>query len=237
MQQISSRTSIKHFPRSNVGRRLIVPPFPNAPIEDEMPDPFDPQTLRFYSNSAETYLGSRPDGTSRHLQSFLALLQPGACILELGCGAGRDAEAMLKAGFAVEATDGTPEIAEIASARLGRPVRVMRFDQLDAENAFDAVWANASLLHIPRDELAFVLKLISRALKPGGIHFANFKAGGTEGRDEKDRYYNYFDLHQLTELYNSAADWEILSTLAYTGGGGFEGKTGPWVSITVRKPG
>lgn len=202
--------------------------------ERKMSDPFDTQTLSYYANTAETYLGSRPDGTSRHLQSFLSLLQAGAFILELGCGAGRDAEAMIDAGFVVDPTDGTAEIAEIAAKRLGRNVRVMRFDELNASNAYDAIWANASLLHVPRKELPAVLTRISQALKPGGIHFANFKGGGTEGRDEKNRYYNFFELEEMLDVYKNSADWEILSTLSYTGGGGFEGKTGPWIAITVR---
>jgi hypothetical protein len=36
------------------------------------------------------------------------------------------------AGFDVDPTDGTPEIARKAEERLGRSVRVMRFDELDA---------------------------------------------------------------------------------------------------------
>jgi cyclopropane fatty-acyl-phospholipid synthase-like methyltransferase len=49
------------------------------------------------------------------------MLQPGARILELGCGGGRDAEAMVAAGFEVDPTDGTPEIARKAEERLGKP--------------------------------------------------------------------------------------------------------------------
>lgn len=77
-----------------------------------------------------------------------------------------------KAGFDMEPTDGTPEIARQAEERLARKVRVMRFDELDSSEDFDAVWANASLLHVPRPALAHILGLIFKALKPGGLHFA-----------------------------------------------------------------
>lgn len=136
------------------------------PASDGPPDQ-DPSTLRFYAETAETYTASGPGGTSRGLASFLEKLRSGARILELGCGGGRDAEAMIHAGFDVEPTDGTPEIARQAEERLGRKVRVMRFGELEAVAAYDAVWANASLLHVPREALPEVLGRVFRALKPG----------------------------------------------------------------------
>ena len=65
-----------------------------------------------------------------------------------------------------------------AEARLGRPVKVMRFDELSEVETYDAVWANASLLHVPRGALGDVLALVFAALKPNGLHFASYKAGG-----------------------------------------------------------
>src|SRR5262249_48163598 len=100
---------------------------------------------------------------SRNLHHFLGKLAPGARVLDLGCGSGRDAEAMIKAGFDVEATDGSPEIARLAEERLSRQVRVMRFDELDASEDYDAVWANASLIHVPRPALPHILDLIFKA--------------------------------------------------------------------------
>jgi SAM-dependent methyltransferase len=198
-------------------------------------DPFDSQTLGYYAQTAAAYFSGRPDIASRHLPPFLAQLKPGALILELGCGAGRDTQAMIDAGFSVEPTDGVAEIAAIAAKRLGRGVRVMRFDELAAKEAYDAVWANASLLHVPRAQLPGVLNRIFTALKPGGLHFANFKAGGVEGRDERARYYNYLSREQMTEMYANAADWEIVSAADYLGGARFETRQIPWVAITVRK--
>jgi len=199
-------------------------------------DSFDKKTLEFYSGSAETYLAERPETISRHLRDFLKRLPPRASILELGCGSGRDSEAMIASGFQVDPTDGVPEIAHIASQRLGRDVRVMRFDELNASEQYDAVWANASLLHVPRNELPKVLGLIFRALKPGGLHFASFKAGEAEGRDERDRFYNYLTRPEMLSLYKRSAAWENVATVEYVGGGSYEVKEEPWLAITVRKP-
>lgn len=201
-----------------------------------MTNSFDKKTLEFYSGAAESYLAARPDTISRHLRDFLKRLPPRASILELGCGAGRDSEAMIAAGFQVDPTDGVPEIAHIASQRLRRDVRVMRFDELSASNQYDAVWANASLLHVARKDLPGVLGLIFQALKPGGLHFASFKAGETEGRDERDRFYNYLTRPEMLSLYERSAAWENVATVEYIGGDGFEVKEDPWLAITVRKP-
>ncbi|MDF1846306.1 MAG: class I SAM-dependent methyltransferase [Parvibaculaceae bacterium] len=173
---------------------------------------------------------------SRYLHTFLDQLTVGAHILELGCGAGRDSEAMIAAGFHVDPTDGVPEIAAIAARRLQRDVGVMRFDELSASNEYDAVWANATLHHVPRNQLPSVIQSIFLALKPGGLHFANYKRGSADSRDAKDRHYSHLTLESLRELYSSAADWEIVSSLKYEGGEGCEGSNSPWVSITVRKP-
>ncbi len=201
-----------------------------------MSDRFDAKTLDYYSRDAERYLASRPDNVSRYLHSFLDQLTVGAHILELGCGAGRDSEAMIAAGFDVDPTDGVPEIAAIAAERLQRDVRVMRFDELDASNEYDAVWANASLHHVPRTQLPSVLQSIFQALKPGGLHLASFKAGKSEGRDERNRFYNYLTRPEMLSLYALSAAWENVATVEYVGGGGFEVKENPWLAITVRKP-
>lgn len=196
--------------------------------------PYDSATLAFYSAEAPIYTASGPQGSSRHLASFLDRLEPGSLVLELGCGGGRDAEAMIRRGFSVDATDGTLAIAQQAQKRIGQPVRLMRFDQLDEDGKYDAVWAHASLLHVPRARLPAVLNLIYRALRPGGLHYASFKAEGIENRDRFGRYFNHPTLPQLVEFYLQSAPWEILATEEFVGGG-YGRSEGPWVAITVQK--
>ncbi len=143
---------------------------------------------------------------------------------------------MLARGFELDATDGVPEIAHQAEERLGRPVRVMRFDELAAVEAYDGVWAHACLLHVPRPALPGILSRVFRALKPGGIHFANFKGGGREGRDTFGRYFNYLTADEVRAAYRRSAEWDILS-LTEDLGGGYDGVRGPWIGITACKPG
>ena len=141
---------------------------------------------------------------------------------------------MLAAGFEVDATEGVSAMAQLAQARLGRSVRVMRFDELDAHEEYDAVWASASLLHVPRAELPHVISLVHRALKTDGVHCASFKTGKKEGRDRVGRYFNYPTRDGLMEAYDSAGGWHLKSLLEYEGGG-YESGTGPWLAVTLRK--
>lgn len=196
----------------------------------------DGATLRFYADTAATYAAKARAGANRRLEGFLARLTPGARILGLGCGDGRDSEVMLARGFDVDPTDGSDAMARQAEVRLGRPVRVVRFDTLEAVEAYDGVWASASLLHAPRMALPDILARIFRALKPGGAHFATYKTGEAEGRDGLGRYFNYLSADEIEAAYRGAADWESLDLEAYEGGD-YEGGRRPWIAITVRKPG
>ena len=197
---------------------------------------FDPTTMEFYAREATDYAATTFGVIDGHLDTFLAKLAPGALILELGCGSGRDAAAMEQRGFKVDPTDGVAEMAFEAQVRLGRPVRVMRFDELDASAAYDGVVAAYSLLHVPRNGLVKVLTRIWRALKPGGWHVATYKTAGSEGRDRLERYYNYPSEAELRAFYAAAGDWSEVET--ETGEGrGFEGGESRFVMIRLRKAG
>jgi SAM-dependent methyltransferase len=170
----------------------------------------DEDTLQFYRGNAEAYAKRTFTSRQARLIAFLALLPPRACILELGCGAGGDTAEMLTRGFDVRATDGSPEMAAVASRCLGRPVETLLFHDLDALDAYDGVWANACLLHVPRNELADILRLIWRALKPEGVFYASYKTGDADGRDTLNRYYNYPSPDWLRTNYTSAGNWSSL---------------------------
>jgi SAM-dependent methyltransferase len=171
----------------------------------------DDETLQFYRRNAEAY-ADWAKAPSARLRGFLGLLPSGGSILELGCGAGTHSAVMLEAGFQVRATDGSPEMAEIASRRLGHPVEAMLFDALNEQEAYDGVWASACLLHVPREELTGILGRIRRALKPLGVFYASFKIGHGEGRDNLGRYYNYPSPEWLQATYAAAGEWNSLTS-------------------------
>jgi len=171
----------------------------------------DETTLQFYRRNAASY-AAWAKAPSTRLIDFLGLLPAGGSILELGCGAGNHAAEMLARGFTLRATDGSPEMAEIASRTLDHPVEAMRFDELDAFEAYDGVWASACLLHVPRDELGGILTRIHRALKPGGVFYASYKTGAGDGRDSLGRYYNYPSPEGLDATYAASGTWQTIKS-------------------------
>ncbi len=190
-------------------------------------------TSSFYTDNAALYAARDRRLPRQRLDAFLNALPAAAAILELGCGGGQDAAYMLSRGFDVTPTDGSAELAKEAENRIGRPVRIMRFETLDATEAFDGVWAEASLLHVPRSVLPDVFDRILRALKPTGVFHASFKAGKAEGHDKFGRYYNYPSAAWL-EAMLSAGGWRNI-TMTEADGGGFDGEPTRWLHVKAQK--
>lgn len=116
----------------------------------------------------------------------------GKKILDIGCGAGRDAEEFLKNDFDYLGIDASAGMLSVAKTRTGRDdiFRQMDFLHLDfPSEAFDGFWAAASLLHIPKQDLPRVLGGIRRITKQGGIGFVSVKkkSGFEEGVIHQDR--------------------------------------------------
>jgi SAM-dependent methyltransferase len=195
---------------------------------------FDRQTLDFYAGQAESYIGHRAKKVDAGIARFLERLTPGARILELGCGGGIDAAHMMSCGFDVEPTDGVAEMAALAESLLGRPIRVMRFDELDAVGRYDAVIANASLLHVPLTELTPILARIWRALLPGGWHFATYKTAAEQGYDEHGRYYNYLSGEEADRRYSDAGHWASIDFDERAGVGYFSAPA-QWLTVVAQK--
>jgi len=194
----------------------------------------DAETLGFYEREAERYCERTGSVPSPSLPGFLSRLTPGAKILELGCGSGCDTVEMLRQGFDVIATDGSPEMALQAERRLQRPVLVLEFGKIEAGERFDGVWASACLLHIPLSCLGDVLGSIYGVLKSPGVLFANFKEGTSEGRDRLGRYYNYPSLITLKTTFQQAAPWSSLKIESATGHG-YDGTAIQWLNCTATK--
>jgi SAM-dependent methyltransferase len=194
----------------------------------------DAETLRFYQQEAECYCEQTGAISSPALPGFLARLRPGASILELGCGSGRDTVEMLRLGYNATPTDGSPEMARQAENLLHGRVLVLEFGEIEDETRFDGVWAHACLLHIPLDYLGEVLSRIYKVLNSPGILFANFKEGAAEGRDRFGRYYNYPSLAALRDIFQQAAPWFALE-IERSSGKGYDGAAVQWLNCTATK--
>jgi SAM-dependent methyltransferase len=124
-----------------------------------------------------------------HRDAFFDLLPPpGRATLDLGCGEGRFAADLARAGHAVVGVDRSPSL--VAAARAADPD--IRFEQADAASlpfadaSFDCVVAFMSLHDM--DDLDGAVREAARVLEPGGrlcgavVHPIN-SAGGFAGEE------------------------------------------------------
>ena len=147
---------------------------------------------------------------STHHDEFLKNLHDNACILDAGCGSGRDAKLFKNLGYNVMAIDGSAEMCKLASKHSGVNVKHMQFQEIDFKNKFDGIWASASLLHVPTEEIEDVLKRLKDALKQNGILYASFKYGDFEGV-RNGRYFNDLDEKTSKKLFLKL-DFKIIKT-------------------------
>lgn len=147
------------------------------------------KTLSYYNENAEAFNQNTKNVDFRSTQDrFLKKLPNTSMILDFGCGSGRDTKYFLSQGHRVTATDGSEELCRIAGEYTGIPVKYMLFQDLNEENAYDAIWACSSILHLPYQELKSVLEKMARALKKNGIVYTSFKYGTFEG-ERGGRYF------------------------------------------------
>jgi SAM-dependent methyltransferase len=154
---------------------------------------------------------------------FLARIPAGGHILDAGCGSGRDALAFRKLGYAVIAFEASPTLARLASNYCGLQVEVRRFQEIEWQDAFDGIWAGASLLHVPMTELPEVLRRLERALKPDGVLYASFKYGAGE-REHGGRRFTDLDETGLAALVEAVSALAVLET--WVSGDRREGREG-----------
>jgi ubiquinone/menaquinone biosynthesis C-methylase UbiE len=140
---------------------------------------YDAMAARYLSTFGE---GVPDDPRVRFVGELAAHLADGACVLELGCGAGVPATALLAQRFDVLGVDISAGQLALAAQRVPN-ASFLKADMttLDlSQDSFDAVTAFYSFNHIPRAEQQPLLMNIARWLRPGGLLLASFGRGGSD---------------------------------------------------------
>jgi len=155
-------------------------------------------------NYAEKVEGLHP---YREANRFLSMIPENGKILDIGCGSGRDAKVFSESGYRVTGVDFSSKMIEVAKEKAPQAnFYVMDMRSLNFDSIFDGAWANASLLHLSKNEFSQVLGKISKSLKPNGLFFIKLKQGASEGLELDARYsnikkfYSYYNEYELKEL-------------------------------------
>ncbi len=160
-------------------------------------------TLDYYNKNAKLYFEQTVEGDLKeNYDKFLSKIAKKSYILDFGCGSGRDSKYFMEKGYKVKAIDGSIEMCKLASKYIDQNVECMKFDELNEENTYDAIWACSSILHVEKKELPSVLSKMIRALKTNGVIFTAFKKG--DGYEIKEgKYYNFLTKEELEQILNN----------------------------------
>jgi len=195
------------------------------------------RTLDHYQARADAFW----EGTRHHDvgQNIAALLRhihatPPFTILDFGCGPGRDLRTFVQLGHHAIGLEGAPALADRARSYSACEVWQQDFLQLELPDAyFDGVFANASLFHVPTQELPRVLQRLYATLKPEGVLFSSNPRGNNEERIDGERYGAFYDRAAWHAFLCSAGFVELEH---YYRPAGLPCEQQPWLASVWGKP-
>lgn len=190
-------------------------------------------TLQYYNDNAAEFVSQTQTVDFTEIQQdFLRRIPIGGQILDFGCGSGRDSYYFLSRGFRVTALDGADNLASLAEDYIHQKVVRQSFADFAETDAYDGIWACASLLHLPWETLVQVVQNLAAGLHSEGIFYASFKYGDFTGM----RHGRYFT--DLTEerwrLLTDGITWDTLNL--WVTGDVREGRSDEqWLNILCKK--
>lgn len=152
-------------------------------------------------------------------------------ILDLGFGSGRDSLYFSKK-YDVYSLDPVEEFCDNAKKLGLKNVYCTTVQDMKFNNMFDGIWACASLLHIPYNELNQAFKKCYDALKSDGVMYCSFKYGTYQG-ERNGRYFTDLNEELLFDVLMNTG-LTILET-SITEDVRAE-RSGKWLNAILRKP-
>ncbi len=194
-------------------------------------------TLQHYDAHAEDFReGTRGHDVSQNIDALLRHIVAEApfAILDFGCGPGRDLKAFTALGHRAIGLDGAERFVAMARDATGCEIWQQDFLNLDLPVArFDGVFANASLFHVPSQDLARVLRQLHSTLKPGGVLFSSNPRGANQEGWSHGRYGVFHDLDAWRRYMTNAGFVELEH---YYRPAGVPREQQPWLASVWRKP-
>lgn len=195
------------------------------------------RTLEHYDRRAEDFWqGTRDHDVRQNIAALLEHIEgvPPFRTLDFGCGPGRDLKVFADLGHLATGLEGARRFAAMARAYSGCEVWQQDFLRLDLpDRHFDGVFANASLFHVPRQELPRVLRELHATLKPGGVLFCSNPRGHDQEGWNGGRYGAYYAPYTWFGLVAAAGFVELTH---YYRPPGLPREQQPWLASVWRKP-
>lgn len=196
-------------------------------------DPTD-VTIASYDAHVDRYVATSPVALTAQVADLLNQLAarvPGGHVLELGSGPGREADHLEQLGLRVDRTDATPAFVEALRAD-GHDARVLDARSGEYGGPYDAIFANAVLLHLAREDLETALRSGLAATRPGGVLIMTLKEGDGEGwTDAKlgaPRWFVYWREQPLRDVLERAG-WQVERVDHVAG------RTERWLQVLCRR--
>lgn len=194
------------------------------------------RTLAHYDGRAETFWeGTRGHDVSQNIAALLKFIGGTSpfTVLDFGCGPGRDLKVFRDMGHIAIGLEGSPRFAAMAREYSGCDVWQQDFLRLDLPAShFDGIYANASLFHVPRQELPRVLRELRAALKPQGVLFCSNPRGQNEEGWNNGRYGTHLDLDAWRQFMRDAGFSELMH---YYRPEGLPREQQPWLASVWRR--
>lgn len=160
-------------------------------------------TIDYYNENASKYFNTTYNANmSKQYEMFLKYVKERGCILDFGCGSGRDSLYFKSLGYNVTAIDGSREMCKLASIYSELDVKCMDFLDLNDIEKYDGIWACASILHVERSKIIEVLKKMRDALKNNGYMYITLKNGHGEEVTREGRFYSYYTKNDFMDRAN-----------------------------------
>jgi SAM-dependent methyltransferase len=182
-------------------------------IAPDVPRELSERTLDHYNLHADSFReGTRDHDVSQNVEALLRNVNapPPFCILDFGCGPGRDLKVFRALGHRAIGLDGAARFAQMAREETGCEVWEQDFLNLVLPDTyFDGIFANASLFHVPTRELPRVLQQLHGTLKPGGVLFSSNPRGHNEEGWNHGRYGVYHEVETWRAFLTEAGFVEL----------------------------